>query len=60
MARRVRYLMDCRGLSQAELAKDVGMPTSVVSEVLAGKRGLSKANIAKLADYFGVKAEVFL
>jgi antitoxin component HigA of HigAB toxin-antitoxin module len=52
--------MECRSLSQAELAKSVGMPSSVVSEVLAGKRALSKANITKLADYFGVKVDVFL
>jgi HTH-type transcriptional regulator/antitoxin HigA len=56
----LRYLMECRSLSQAELAKSVGMPSSVVSEVLAGKRALSKANITKLADYFGVKVDVFL
>jgi HTH-type transcriptional regulator/antitoxin HigA len=56
----LRYLMDCREMTQADLAKGVGIPSSVVSEVLAGKRALSKANITKLAGYFGVKAEVFL
>jgi HTH-type transcriptional regulator/antitoxin HigA len=56
----LRYLMDCRGLSQAEIAKEVGIPSSVISEVLASKRALSKANITKLAGYFGVKADVFL
>jgi HTH-type transcriptional regulator/antitoxin HigA len=56
----LRYLMDCRGLSQADLAREVGMPSSVVSEILASKRALSKANISRLSGYFGVKADVFL
>ncbi len=56
----LRYLMDCRGLSQADLAKGVEIPTSVVSEVLAGKPGLSKANVARLARYFEVGTDVFL
>jgi HTH-type transcriptional regulator/antitoxin HigA len=56
----LRYLMDCRGLSETELAKDVGMPTSDISEKLTGEKGLSQAEVAKLADYFGINAEVFL
>ena len=56
----LRYLMECRGLSEAELAKGLAMPATVLSEVLAGERDLSQADIAKMADYFGINAEVFL
>jgi HTH-type transcriptional regulator / antitoxin HigA len=56
----LRYLMDCRGLSEVALAKDLGMPTSDISEVLAGKRDLNQADIARLADYFGVSPEILL
>jgi HTH-type transcriptional regulator / antitoxin HigA len=56
----LRYLMDCRGLSEAELAKDVGMPASDISEMLTGQRDLSRTDVAKLADYVGIDVEVLI
>jgi antitoxin component HigA of HigAB toxin-antitoxin module len=32
----------------------------VASEILSGKRGLSKTNIRRLAEHFHVSPEVFL
>jgi HTH-type transcriptional regulator/antitoxin HigA len=58
-AETLRYLMDARGLTQAQLARDLHLQPSLVSEVLAGKKGLSKANIAALARYFSVSPAVF-
>jgi HTH-type transcriptional regulator/antitoxin HigA len=56
----LQYLMDARGLTGAALAAETGLPRSLISEVLNGTRGLSKARIATLADFFGVSAESFL
>ncbi len=56
----LRYLMEARGLNGASLAAGTGMPPSLISEVLGGSRGLSKARIATLAAFFGVPAESFL
>ena len=56
----LQYLMDERGLNGAGLAAETGLPRSLISEVLNGSRGLSKARIATLASYFGVSAESFL
>jgi HTH-type transcriptional regulator/antitoxin HigA len=56
----LRYLMDTRDLNGATLATATGLPRSLISEVLNGTRGLSKARIATLAEYFGVPGDSFL
>jgi HTH-type transcriptional regulator / antitoxin HigA len=56
----LRYLMETRGLTGATLTTETGLPKSLISEVLGGSRGLSKARIATLAEYFGVPANAFL
>lgn len=54
----VRELMDANGLKQADLL-DIFGTRSVVSEVLSGKRELSKTHIEKLSQRFHVSPEVF-
>jgi HTH-type transcriptional regulator/antitoxin HigA len=55
----LRYLMEHRGLRQVDLAPVFGS-RSVASNVLNGKRELSKTHIRRLADFFHVSPEVFL
>ena len=55
----LRLLMTENGLTQADLAPLFGTP-SIISEVLAGKRGLALAHIEKLAAYFHLPADVFI
>jgi HTH-type transcriptional regulator / antitoxin HigA len=55
----LRYLMEEHGLTQADLAPLFGT-RSIVSEVLAGKRRLALSHIARLAERFGVPADVFI
>jgi HTH-type transcriptional regulator/antitoxin HigA len=55
----VLYLMEQKGLRQADLLPVFGS-RSVASDVLAGKRELSKAHIRKLADFFELSPAVFL
>jgi HTH-type transcriptional regulator/antitoxin HigA len=57
--RMVRFLMEQRGLRQADLVPVLGSRAQV-SDLVNGKRGISKAQIKKLAGYFGVSAELFL
>ena len=52
-------LMEQQGLRQADLVKLVGS-RSQVSEILSGRRGISKAVALRLADYFRVGVELFL
>lgn len=53
------YLMELREITQVQLAKDTGIATSTVSEVLSGKRKLTRKQIEKLATYFNVSPAVF-
>ncbi len=55
----LRYLMEENGLTQADLVSDFGT-RSIVSEVLAGKRHLALTHITRLAERFGVPADVFI
>jgi HTH-type transcriptional regulator/antitoxin HigA len=55
----LRYLMAEHELTQAELAPLFGAP-SIVSEVLSGKRRLALSHISRLAERFGVPADVFI
>jgi HTH-type transcriptional regulator / antitoxin HigA len=54
----LRHLMDANGLRQVDLL-DVFGTASIVSEVLSGKRELSKAHVAKLSERFHLSPAVF-
>jgi HTH-type transcriptional regulator/antitoxin HigA len=55
----LRTLMEDRGLRQKDLLGIFGS-SGTVSEVLSGKRGISKSQAKKLAEFFHVSAEVFM
>ncbi len=54
------YLIEARGTNNAAVARETGIPRSLITDVLAGRRGISTANVAKLADYFHVSPAVFI
>ncbi len=47
-------------MTQAELARATGIRESRISEVLSGKRKLTRTQISKLAAFFRVSPAVFL
>ena len=55
----LKELMRAKGTTQAELSKLLGS-SGIVSEVLTGKRALSKTHIRKLSKAFHVSAELFV
>ena len=55
----LRHLIAENGLTQADLAPLLGTP-SIVSEVLSGKRRLALTHITRLAERFGLPADVFI
>ena len=57
-AEMLRHLMEARGVTQAQLSRDTTVPKSTISEILAGKKHLSRQMIRKFADYFRVDASV--
>jgi len=54
----LRFLLDQHGLRQKDLVDIFGTP-SVVSEILSGKRELTKDHIKRLSRRFHVSPEVF-
>jgi HTH-type transcriptional regulator/antitoxin HigA len=59
-AKLLRFLIEHKAVTQAEVASNAGIAESTISEVLAGKRRLNRRQIAKLARYFDLNASVFL
>jgi HTH-type transcriptional regulator / antitoxin HigA len=57
---RLAELLAAREVSQARLSRATGIGTATISSILAGRRGISKANAVKLADFFGVSPADFI
>lgn len=55
----LRHLMEARGVRQTHLWEIFGSK-GIASEVLNGKRGISKTHARALADYFHVTADLFI
>ncbi len=55
--RRLDVLMNIKGVNQKEVAKKIKSSQPQVSDWLKDKREISKANLEKIADYFGVTKE---
>lgn len=55
----LRYLMEKRGLKQADLVP-IFKSSGYASDVINGKRAISKAHARKLAAFFGLSAELFI
>ncbi|MGA2033455.1 MAG: helix-turn-helix domain-containing protein [Thermoguttaceae bacterium] len=58
-AEMLRHLIEAKGVSHTEIARDTGMADSTISEILKGKRTLNRSHIGKLARYFNVSPGVF-
>jgi HTH-type transcriptional regulator / antitoxin HigA len=54
----LRHLMEAKGVSQTQVSREAGIAKSTISEVLAGKRPLSRRMIRTLAGYFKVDVSV--
>ncbi len=52
-------LLEAKQVTQSAAAAATGIPNSVLSNVLHGKRRLNRGQIAKLARYFRVEPTVF-
>ena len=57
-AEMLRHFLEAKGITQAQLSKETGVAKSSISEVLAGKKPLSRRMIRKLAKYFDVDVSV--
>ena len=55
----LHHLMEARGIKQNQLWELFGSK-GIASEVLSGKRGISKTHARALANYFHVPADLFV
>jgi HTH-type transcriptional regulator / antitoxin HigA len=55
----LQMLMLEEGINQTELSRETGIPQSRISELLTGKRDISRRNAAKLGEYFGLSPQCF-
>ncbi len=55
----VRFLLDSNSMTQTELAQRSGVAESTISEILAGRRKLSRRHITVLSRVFHVSPAVF-
>jgi antitoxin component HigA of HigAB toxin-antitoxin module len=56
----VRHKIEQRGMSVSELAKQIGIAQSNLSEMLNGSRGWSKSAIKGISKLLNIRAERFL
>jgi HTH-type transcriptional regulator/antitoxin HigA len=54
------HLLEARGIKAAELGRQTGIPPATISNVVSGRRGISKNNAVALAKFFGVSPAVFV
>ena len=48
------------GLSQYRVAKDIGVPTLRISQIVRGQRSITADTALRLARYFGTSAAIWL
>lgn len=58
-AEMLAFLIEQKGVTQAEVSRATGIALSTVCEILAGKRTVPRFKIGKLAAYFHVSPAVF-
>lgn len=54
------HYLEARELTNAALSRATGIPRSVLTNVLNGRRAISKANAVKLSAFFRVPVGVFI
>jgi transcriptional regulator with XRE-family HTH domain len=56
----LRHLLEAKGVSQAQAARQTGIAPSTISEILAGTRTLTRGQMEKVCAYFHVGPGVFI
>jgi len=59
-AKTLEHLIESKEVTRAEVARATGIPRSTITNVLSGRRQISKENVTRLANYFQVDPTLFL
>ena len=54
------HLIEARGVAKAQVARETGIAQSTITNAINGTRGISKANVTRLAAYFHVSPTAFI
>lgn len=54
----LQHLLEAKGISQADLHRETGIPKSTISEVIAGKKSFSRQLIRRLSEFFNIDVSV--
>jgi addiction module HigA family antidote len=52
--------LDALGMSAAELARQIGVPTNRITEILNGRRSISGDTALRVAHFFGMSPQFWL
>jgi HTH-type transcriptional regulator / antitoxin HigA len=55
----LQLLIEARGMTQVQVAEDLGIPVSTLNEFIKGKRGINPRHMTLLGRYFHVPPTVF-
>ena len=55
----LQHFLDARGLSQADLSREVKISPTIINEILKGKRKLNRSHIEKIVKHFKVPPAMF-
>jgi HTH-type transcriptional regulator / antitoxin HigA len=56
----LRSMIEFRGVTQSEVARETGIAETVISEIVRGKRSMGVKTIDALASYFRIDPGIFL
>jgi HTH-type transcriptional regulator / antitoxin HigA len=59
-AETLEHLIESKEVTKAQVARATGIPRSTITNVISGRRQISKENVTRLATYFHVDPSVFL
>ena len=60
IGKRIRNVIKLKGLTQKEVAEQIFYQENSFSEMLSGKKGISKENLVKLSEILGCSTDYFL
>ncbi len=52
--------LDARGWTQTDFAEVLGLPAQFVSEIISGKKEITRESAAQIGDALGTSAELWL
>jgi HTH-type transcriptional regulator/antitoxin HigA len=56
----LEHYLENRGLTRAQLSRATGIPRSAITNILQGRRSISKANARRLAEFFNSPVSAFI